>query len=127
MKKIKIAYWVVTVIFAALMIFSSYADILGDPQAIGFVTGLGYPVYFVKFISWAKVFGVAAILIPGFPRIKEWAYAGLTFDLVGATFSIFAMGATLAQSWMMFVFIGMGLASYFLYHKVQKAVGKEAQ
>ena len=42
------------------------------------------PAYLISFLSIAKILGVIAILIPGFPRIKEWAYAGLMFDLIGA-------------------------------------------
>ena len=54
--------------------------------------GLGYPFYLIPFVGVAKVLGIIAILIPGFPGIKEWAYAGLFFDLVGATFSIYSSG-----------------------------------
>ena len=87
MKKINIAYWSVTGIFAAFMLFSAIPDMLIVPEAVTMITGLGYPTYFIPFIGVAKLLGVIAILVPGFNRIKEWAYAGLFFDLIGYLFS----------------------------------------
>ena len=120
MKKIKIAYWIVTVLFAANMLLSSIPDLMGKPHAIAFVTKMGYPEYFVYFISVAKILGVIGVLIPGFPRLKEWAYAGLIFDLIGATYSFYALKNPVSAWAPMLIFIGLGFASYFLYHKVQK-------
>ncbi|MEJ7685145.1 MAG: DoxX family protein [Segetibacter sp.] len=76
--------------------------------------------YFL-FSGIAKTLGVIAILIPGYPRIKEWAYAGLVFDLLGATYSIIASGQP-AGNWM-FMAIPLILAacSYTWYHKKLKA------
>ena len=88
MKKTNIIYWIFTGLFGAVMLLTSIPDILMVPDAVAFITKLGYPVYFAPFIGVAKVLGVIAILIPGFPRIKEWAYAGLAFDLIGAVYSI---------------------------------------
>jgi hypothetical protein len=120
MKKINIYYWVFTGLFAVLMLFSSVPDVLMVPGAVKFMTALGYPLYFIPFIGIAKILGVAAILIPGYPRIKEWAYAGLTFDLVGATYSIIAIGAPMSGWIVMLVWFVFLIASYMLYHKHQK-------
>src|SRR6187402_210637 len=99
MKKTNIFYWVFTGLFAFLMLGSAIPDILSQPVAIqGMHVELGYPTYFVPFIGVAQLLGVIAILVPGFPRIKEWAYAGLFFDLIGATYSIIAAGQP-AGSW----------------------------
>ncbi|MEO5561788.1 MAG: DoxX family protein [Chitinophagaceae bacterium] len=119
MKKTNIIYWVFTVLFSLLMLSSAIPDIMSAPIAVkGMHTELGYPIYFVPFIGWAKVLGVAAILIPGFPRIKEWAYAGLTFDLIGATYSIFAIGK---PDWVfMFLPLVLAIGSYVFYQKKQK-------
>ena len=62
-------------------------EILKVPDAVAFITQLGYPVYFIPFIGVAKVLGSIAIVVPRFPKLKEWAYAGLTFDLIGAVYS----------------------------------------
>ncbi|MEP7163533.1 MAG: DoxX family protein [Ferruginibacter sp.] len=87
MKKTKIFYWVITGLFSAFMLFSAIPDILMVPEAIKFMNAQGYPTYIIPFLGIAKLLGIIAILIPGFPKIKEWAYAGLFFDLIGATYS----------------------------------------
>ncbi len=120
MKATKIAYWIVTGLFAAFMIMSGVQEVMHTEDGVKFILALGYPDYMVGFLGAAKILGSIAILIPGFPRIKEWAYAGLVFDLVGATYSIFAKGPFQPQSLSMFVFIAIAFASYFLYHKKQK-------
>lgn len=87
MKSTKIIYWTCTLLFAAFMTFSAIPDIMVVDDAIAFITHLGYPVYFIPFIGIAKLLGCIAIVVPGFPRIKEWAYAGLFYDLIGAVYS----------------------------------------
>jgi hypothetical protein len=58
----------------------------------GIVPVLGYPMYFFAILGFWKVLGAIAILVPGFPRLKEWAYAGIFFDLTGAAASCAAVG-----------------------------------
>lgn len=123
MKKIKILYWTFTSLFAFMMLGSAIPDILSSPVAVqGMHDGLGYPVYFIPFIGVAKTLGVIAILVPGFAKIKEWAYAGLTFDLVGATFSIIASGAGFANWIFMALPLALAFLSYNFYHKRSKAI-----
>ena len=126
MKRTKIIYWIVTILFAGFMLFSSIPGIMMAPDNVAFITGLGFPKYFVPFLGWVKALGVIAILIPGFPRIKEWAYAGLVFDLVGAVYSITASAGQLDALGAVFmaVIIGMAFASYFLYHKKEREAGR---
>jgi len=90
MKKTKVLYWIITGLFSAFMLLSSVPDIVSSPDAIKIMNHLGYPNYFIPFIGVAKLLGIIAILIPGFAGIKEWAYAGLAFDLIGATYSAIA-------------------------------------
>jgi hypothetical protein len=121
MKKTKIIHWVFTSLFAFLMLSSAIPDILSVPVAVkGMHEGLGYPLYFIPFIGVAKLLGVAAILIPGYSRIKEWAYAGLLFDLSGATYSIIASGQPAANWIFMVLPIGLGVCSYIFYNKKRK-------
>ncbi|HYG51287.1 MAG TPA: DoxX family protein [Flavobacteriales bacterium] len=87
MKKINSIYWIITALFAGFMIFTAIPDIFPDKEVIGFMHGLlGYPEYFIPFIGIAKILGAIVILIPGLILLKEWAYAGLMFDLVGAAY-----------------------------------------
>lgn len=121
MKKINISYWIVTGLFAAMMLFSAIPNVMNAEDSVKFMTMLGYPPYFGPFIGIAKVLGVIGILIPGYPRIKEWAYAGLIFDLVGATYSVYCISTSITDVLPMLIFVGMGVASYALYVKRQKA------
>src|SRR6195952_1189994 len=88
-KTTNLIYWISTILFAALMIFSAAGGLQPSQQAIQIMhDGLGYPVYFIQFISIAKLIGSIVILVPGINRsVKEWAYAGLFFDLAGAVYS----------------------------------------
>ena len=122
MKKTKIVYWIFTSLFAFMMLGSAIPDIFSSPVAVkGMHEGLGYPVYFIPFIGLAKLLGVIAILTPGFARVKEWAYAGLFFDLFGATYSIVASGTPVANWIFMILPIGLGIGSYVFYHKKLRA------
>jgi hypothetical protein len=119
MKKTNIFYWIFTGLFVAMMLGSAIPDVLSSPIAVkGMHEELGYPVYFIPFIGIAKVLGVLAILLPVSARLKEWAYAGLVFDLIGATFSIIAIGK---PDWMfMIIPLFLAAASYVLYHKKER-------
>jgi hypothetical protein len=120
MKKTNIFYWIFTGLFGFFMLFSAIPDMLSQPVAIeGMHNGLGYPIYFVPFIGVAKALGVLAILVPGFPRLKEWAYAGLFFDLIGATYSIFAVGNIPGVGFMLLP-LALAIASYVFYTKRRK-------
>ena len=117
MRKTKLFYWIVTGLFSAFIVLSAIPDILCAPEAVVFIMHLGYPVYLIPFIGVAKLLGVIAILIPGFPRIKEWAYAGLAFDLIGALYSIIATDGFHADVPVMLLPILFFTGSYVLYHK----------
>lgn len=118
MKKTKIFYWIFTGLFAFVMLGSAIPDIFSSPVAVeGIHKGLGYPLYFIPFIGTAKLLGVIAILVPRFPRLKEWAYAGLTFDLLGATYSIIAAGQPAGAWSFMILPLALAACSYIFYHK----------
>ena len=117
MKKIGITYWVVTAFASAFMLMAAIPDLLQVPGARGVIEHLGYPDYLLLFLGVAKLFGVAALLVPRFPRLKEWAYAGLSFDLVGAFYSHLSVGDG-PGNWL-FSIIGLVLVigSYFFYQQ----------
>jgi len=122
MRKINIIYWIATIIAAALMLFSAIPDALLTKEATQFMQSyLNLPDYLTRFLGIAKILGVIVILIPGFPRVKEWAYAGLIFDLVGAVYSQIATGTPFIGpqgGWVfMFIWIIPVVVSYIYYHK----------
>lgn len=122
MKKTNILYWTFTGLFGAFMFFSAIQNIMVTPEWVTLMSALGYPTYIIPFLGVAKALGVIAILVPGFPRLKEWAYAGFFFDLSGATYSVIAAeGFQPAQAFMLLFFAFFTL-SYVFYHKRQRQI-----
>jgi hypothetical protein len=118
MKKTNILYWTFTGLFGAFMLFSAIPDIIIVPEAVEMVSNkLGYPQYIIPFLGVMKALGVITILIPGFPRIKEWAYAGLFFDLLGATYSSLCVEGFQPAMLFMVLPFGFEALSYIYYHK----------
>lgn len=121
MKKVKILYWIFTGLMVALMLFSGISGLMNPEQSNALiVTHLGYPEYFAPVISWVKLFGVVAILLTGFPRLKEWAYAGFTFDLAMAIYSFIAVGDPVFSTWFMFFALILVFGSYIFHHKKKR-------
>jgi hypothetical protein len=118
MKKTKIVFWIITIVLAGMLGIGSIFDALSVPEAVEHVTHLGYPAYLVPFLGIAKIAGVIVILIPGYMRIKEWAYAGLVFDLTGAMFSHAFVGDPLSMWLPLFIPILLIAGSYIYYHKL---------
>lgn len=117
MKKTNIFYWIFTGLFAAFMMMSAIPDILIMDLAVKGFAEMGLPACLLPFLGVAKALGVIAILIPGFPRLKEWAYAGLIIDLLGAIYLIICSGKS-AENWVpVFIPLIIGFLSYAFYHK----------
>src|SRR5882672_5232518 len=87
MKKTNILYWTFTSLFAFFMLGGAIPDIFSAQIAVDGFNKMSMPPYLIPFLGVAKTLGVIAILIPGYPRIREWAYAGLFYDLLAATYS----------------------------------------
>ncbi len=117
MKKTNIAYWIFTSLFAFMMLGSAIPDIFSAQIAVEGFRQIGYPAYLLPFLGIAKALGVIAILVPGHPRIKEWAYAGLVIDLAGATYSLISSGQP-ASAWApMALPLILAVGSYYFYHR----------
>lgn len=116
-KATNIIYWTVTGVFCALMLFSAIGGLTANDQSIAMMQHIGYGPHLLPFLSVAKILGVIALLVPKFPRLKEWAYAGFTFDMLGAMYSFIAVGDP-AKNWAP-IFIGLVLVavSYIYWHK----------
>ena len=114
MKSARSLYWIVTGLAAALMVAASIPDLLRNPQAVSIFEHLGYPAYLLPFLGTAKLLGAATLLLPGLGRLKEWAYAGLIFDLAGALYSHLSVGDS-SSVWL-FPLVGLCLvgSSYAL-------------
>ena len=93
-KRNKIIYWVATIWLALGMVSTGLVQLSKNKEEVEMIaTRLGYPVYFLTLLGIWKMLGVVAVLIPKFPLLKEWAYAGFFFAMSGAVFSHVASGS----------------------------------
>lgn len=119
MKTIKIAYWTSTIILILFFLINIFMYFTRAPKIVAGIEALGYPLYVLDILGVAKTLGVLALLIPKFPRLKEWAYAGFTFDLIGAIWSHIAIGDISSITFIM-IFVVLLTVSYLTMHKMQQ-------
>ena len=91
-KRNKIIYWVATIWLSLGMVSTGIVQLLKVEEEAGMFTHLGYPIYLLTILAILKFLGVIAVLVPKFPLLKEWAYAGFFFTMSGAVFSHLAIG-----------------------------------
>ena len=80
----KVTYWVTTVLLAALSAFAAFSYLTGNQQAVQGFIHVGYPQQLRILLGIAKLLGAIALVVPGIPKLKEWAYAGFTFAWIAA-------------------------------------------
>jgi uncharacterized membrane protein YphA (DoxX/SURF4 family) len=122
---LRAAYFGTLSVFSLAMASSGWMD-LAQPQP--FLEGmhhLGYPTYFVSVIGFWKLLGVSAVLAPRLPRLKEWAYAGFTFELSGAAVSHVMSGDGVGKALIPLALLLLGLASWYL-RPVSRRLGSAA-
>ena|SRR5215813_8239793 len=98
-RAVSVGYWISTALVAFFFVSGGLAYALAVPDVVEGVTQLGFPLYFTRMLGVWKVLGGFAILAPGLPRLKEWAYAGILFDLTGASVASATMGAAIGAEW----------------------------
>ena len=121
MKAKQVAYWVTTALIAAELIAGGVTDlahgrevlVAGQP-VVDVLHQLGYPAYLLAILGVWKLLAAAAILAPGLPRLKEWAYAGVIFELSGAAFSHVAVEHNLGNAGGPLFLAALALASWAL-------------
>jgi uncharacterized membrane protein YphA (DoxX/SURF4 family) len=113
-KMMTIVYWVTTIFGPASFVMGGYLFLSRDAQILATNAHLGYPNYFVLILGLWKVLGAVAVVVPGFPRLKEWAYAGFFFDLTGAAASRAFAGDGAADILAPFGFLVLVAASWAL-------------
>jgi uncharacterized membrane protein YphA (DoxX/SURF4 family) len=91
MKSKSTAYWITTGLLAFFIGSGGAAELAQVPGNVQGLAALGYPAYFVMLIGLWKLLGAIAVLMPRFPRLKEWAYAGMFFNMTGAAVSTIAV------------------------------------
>lgn len=118
-KRIVLGFWIATALFAIQMGFTAYAQ-LRIPDVAQAFSHLGFPSYFRIELSWAKLAGIAILLLPVVPvRLKEWAYAGFAITLLSALIAHFASGDGIqAWGWAAGTIVLWAL-SYFFWRRLQ--------
>jgi hypothetical protein len=96
-KRNKIIYWIATIWLSLGMVATGIVQLLQLKEEGDLFQRLGYPAYFMPLLGVLKILGVVAILMPKFPLLKEWAYAGFFFAMSGAIYSHIAMGSGMAD------------------------------
>jgi len=114
MNRKTLVYWIATGLFCAVVGFSGFAHSTHQDAIVEAMTHLGYPLYFMTIIGIAKMLGVVAVLVPGQPLLKEWAYAGLCFNLIGATTSHAFSGDPMSHTIRPAIVLALCVTSYLL-------------
>ena len=96
-KLIKVIYWGSTIWLSLGMVSTGIVQFLKMKEEVAMMTVLGYPAYFLTMLGIWKILGVIAVLVPKFPVLKEWAYAGFFFAMSGAVFSHLASGSNATE------------------------------
>lgn len=117
MKRINISYWILTGLLIPLLGIGSVMELLGNAKSVEVITSLGYPAYLSPFLGVTRILALLSIFVPKFQRLKEWAYAGLVFDVIGAIYSQIAVGNPFTYNLFPMLILGIILGSYFLHHK----------
>ena len=128
-KRNKIIYWIATIWLALGMLATGLQQLFKvelegaqAPPGVWGIKQLGYPVYFLTIISIWKILGVIALLVPKFPLLKEWAYAGFFFLLTGAIFSHIATGNSISEIFPSFLLLILTVVSWYFRPADRKLV-----
>ena len=120
-KRNKIIYWIATLWLSLGMVSTGLVQLLKRKEEIDLMSRLGYPDYFLAILGVWKILGVVAILIPRFPVVKEWAYAGFFFSMTGAAFSHIASG-TLNEIYPSLLLLVLTVVSWYFRPAERKVV-----
>jgi uncharacterized membrane protein YphA (DoxX/SURF4 family) len=126
MNKKRIGYWIATVLFCLTMAAGGVMNLVHAEQQKQVMASLGYPEYLMTILGVAKLLGVVALLLPRTALLKEWAYAGFTFDLLGASASHALSGDAISEVIVPLVVLALAAASYFLRPETKKCLRDKA-
>ncbi|MEC3964533.1 DoxX family protein [Flagellimonas halotolerans] len=126
-KRSKIIYWVATVWLALGMTSTGIVQSIEMEEEVEMMEHLGYPLYFLHIIGVWKLLGFVAILIPKFPVLKEWTYAGFVFTMTGAIFSHLAVGDGAADFFGPSLLLALTLISWYFRPAGRKVITTQNQ
>ncbi|MBL7718275.1 MAG: DoxX family protein [Flavipsychrobacter sp.] len=112
-KRNKIIYWIATVWLSLGMLSTGIVQLIPMEEELREIVRLGYPGYILTIIGTWKVLGTVAVLLPGFSRLKEWAYAGFFFVASGAICSHIAVGDPVTKSLPLVLLVVLTVVSWY--------------
>jgi hypothetical protein len=118
-----IGYWGATALLALAMGGGGIVDLMQGEDVLAVLDRLGYPAYLATLLGVAKLIGVVVVLVPGLPRLKEWAYAGFVIDLIGAFWSHLAVGDPIGEALPPVAVLAITLASWALRPDLRRLGG----
>jgi len=116
-------YWVPTILVVLNAVVGGLFDAIRTREALDVFRHLGYPDYFATLLGVAKVLGGVALVAPIPLTVREWAYAGLTFDVIAAVLSIVAVGDPVANTIVPLLFLVLTVASFTMWRRRIEARG----
>ncbi len=119
-RTLRIVYWVSTLLFVLPQVWSAFQMLTQAPRMAATLHHLGYPDYFMVSLGVVKLLGAAVILLGLWPDLKEWAYAGYTFDTMGAFVSHVSAGDSLGTAAVPLIFLAVQLVSYVSWRRLGK-------
>jgi hypothetical protein len=117
----KTLYWLITFLAAGFIVMSAVPDLTKSQPALDVFSHLGYPVYLLPFLGSLKIAGAIVMLIPSAVRLKEWAYAGIVFDLLGALYSHLQVGDVVTAILPCMIALILVSCSYVLHRMRQRS------
>jgi hypothetical protein len=118
-RSIKITYWVLNILFCLFHLMDAMGGLSKAKAGVDAMNAMGYPLYLMPFLSVLKLLGVIALLQDKFKTIKEWAFAGFSFTLIGATVSHAAVNDSTLFIVMPGVFLALLFALYYFWRKLE--------
>lgn len=112
-KRDRIIYWIATLWLALGMTSTGIVQLMKIDEEVNLMTKLGYPIYFLTLLGIWKMLGVIAVLVPRFPLVKEWAYAGFFFAMSGAVFSHIVVGDSAVELFGPMLLIVLTVVSWY--------------
>lgn len=120
MKPSKTLYWIVTIIFAVLMLLDGFAGFAMTEEGKAAMQQLGYPNYIMYLVGAGKILGAIAILQTRYKTIKEWAYAGFTINFISAAASWTIVGAPVAYAVFPLIMLAVMFFTYYVWKRYER-------
>jgi len=120
-------YWASTAVVVAAFVIPGIGNLVRVPHIAEDMAHLGYPSYFLVVLGIWKILGAVTVAVPGLPRLKEWAYAGMLFDLTGAAASRLAVGDGVVKTVVPLLIAAVVMTSWALRPEARKLARRDAQ